>query len=124
MSSAHVSRSTGGNRGFGFCRYAELDSCGTLDSGAADPASEEEGEEEPDSLPEELDSGVEEPDSLPEELDSGVEEPDSPEMSWNRLPSRWSPVRSWMVRIPARRTLPWPRRTLPSSSTAAPARAL
>ena len=48
---------------------AELDCCGTLDSGAAELAS----------LPEELDSGVDEPDSLLEEPDSVAEEPDSPE---------------------------------------------
>jgi hypothetical protein len=51
------------------CAGAELDSCGTLDSGAAELAS----------LPEELDSGLEEPDSLPAEPDSVAGEPDSPD---------------------------------------------
>jgi hypothetical protein len=48
---------------------AELDSCGTLDPVAEEPAS----------LPEELDSGVGEPDSLLDEPDPDAEELDSPD---------------------------------------------
>jgi hypothetical protein len=55
--------------GASVCAGAEPDSCGTLDSGAAELVS----------LPEELASGVDEPDSLLEEPDSVAEELDSPE---------------------------------------------